>query len=169
MPADKNWIYDLTRNLYHNRPAYHQFEVSLVRWRLGISEVELTYDDTEKVMIIDGHTLPCYSADGFCKPTTKTPFTLVWFSYDFCLIFTLQELLGRMTKLEDRYWHETDSFVHSSHSIKPETTSGIKGTAHPFVHAPHTQNPIIPSLSRFEVFPTAQTFCGKPHPPYSTQ
>ena len=33
--------------------------------------------------------IPCYFADGFCKPTTKTPFTLVWFSDDFCLIFTL--------------------------------------------------------------------------------
>ena len=31
-------------------------------------------------MIIDGHTLPCYFADGFRKSTTKTPFILVWFS-----------------------------------------------------------------------------------------
>ena len=71
-----------------------------------------------------------------------------------------------MTKIEDRYWIETDSFVQCSHSIKPETTSGIKGTAHPYVHAPHTQNPKNPILSRFEVFPTAQKFCGKPDPLY---
>ena len=32
-----------------------------------------------------------------------------------------------------------------------------------------TQHPNNPSLSRFEVFPTAQTFCGKPDPLYSTQ
>ena len=120
-------------------------------------------------MIIDGHTLPCYFADGFCKPTTKTPFTLVWFSDDFCLIFTLQDFLGRMTKIEDRCWIETDSFVHSSHSTKSDTTSGNKGTAHPYIHAPHTQNPNNPSLSRFEVYPYAQTFCGKPDPLYSTQ
>ena len=63
-----------------------------------------------------------------------------------------------MTKIEDRYWIETDSFVHSPHSIKPKTTSGIKGTEHPYVYAPHTQRPNNPSLSRFEVFPTAQTF-----------
>ena len=75
--ADKNWIYDPTRNPYHNCPSHHQFEVNLVSWRLEISEVELTYDDTANVMIIDGHPLPCYSADGFCKPTTKTPYTLV--------------------------------------------------------------------------------------------
>ena len=100
-------------------------------------------------MIIDGHTLPCCFADGFCKPTTKTSFTLVWFSDDFCLIFTLQGFLGRMTKIEDRYWIETDSFVHSSHSTKSDTTSGIKGTAHPYIHAPQTQNPNNPSLFTF--------------------
>ena len=54
-------------------------------------------------MIIDGHTLPCYFEDGFCKPTTKTPFTLFWFNDDYCLIFTLQDFIGRMTKIEDRY------------------------------------------------------------------
>ena len=120
-------------------------------------------------MIIDGHTLPCYFADGFCKPTTKTTFTLAWVSDYFCLIFTQQDFLGCMTKIEERYWIETDSFVHSPQSMKPKTTSGIKGTAHPYVHAPHTQHPNNPSFSRFEVYPTAQTFCGKPDPLYSTQ
>ena len=91
MPADKDWIYDPNRNPYHNCPAHHHYEVNLVSWRLEVSELELKYDDTEKVMIIDEHTLPCYFADGFCKPTTKTSFTLVWFSDDFCLIFTLQD------------------------------------------------------------------------------
>ena len=74
-----------------------------------------------------------------------------------------------MTKIEGRYWIETDSFVHSPHSVKPKTSSGIKGTEHPYVSAPHTQHPNNPSLSRFEVYPTAQTFCGKPDPLYSTQ
>ena len=107
MPADKNWIYDPTQNLYHNCPAHHQFEVNLVSWRLEISEVELTYDDTANDMIIDGQTLPCYFGDSFCKPTTKSPFTLVWFNDDYCLIFTLQDFIGRMTKIEDSYWIET--------------------------------------------------------------
>ena len=87
----------------------------------------------------------------------------------FAQFFTLQVFLGRMTKIEDRYWIETDSFVHSPHSIKPKTTSGLKGTEHQYVHAPHTQFPNNPSLSRFELYPTAQTFCGKPDPLYSTQ
>ena len=143
MPADKNWIYDPTKNPYHNCPAHHQFEVNLVSWRLEVSEVELTYDDTSNDMIIDGHTLPCYFADGFCKPTTKTPFTLVWFNNYYCLIFTLQDFIGRMTKIEDRYWIETDSFVHSPHPIKSKTASGIKGTEHPYVYAPHPNTQII--------------------------
>ena len=54
-----------------------------------------------------------------------------------------------MTKIQDRYWIDTDSFVYSSHSTKPEGTSGIESTVHPHVHAPHTQNPNIPSLSHF--------------------
>ena len=120
-------------------------------------------------MTIDGHTLPWYFANGYCKPTTKTPFTLVWFSDDFCLISTLQNFIGRTTKIEDRYWIETDSFVHSSHSTKPDAKSGIRGTAHPYVHAPRTQNPINPNFSRFEVLSNAQTFCGKPDNLYSTQ
>ena len=74
-----------------------------------------------------------------------------------------------MTKIEDRYWIETDSFVYSPHSKKPKTTSGIKGTEHQLVYARHTKHPNNPSLSRFEVYPTAQTFCGKPDPLYSTQ
>ena len=90
MLANKDWVYDPTRNPYHSCPAHRQFEVNLVSWRLEFSEIELTYDDTENVMIIDENTLPCYFVDGFCKPTTKTPFTRVRFSDEFCLIFTLQ-------------------------------------------------------------------------------
>ena len=59
MPSDNNWIYNPTQNPFYNCPAHHQFEVSLVSWRLEISEVEHTYDDTAIVMIIYGHTLPC--------------------------------------------------------------------------------------------------------------
>ena len=44
-------------------------------------------------MVNDGQTLPCYFADCFRRPTTKTPFTHVWFSDHFCLSFTLKTLL----------------------------------------------------------------------------
>ena len=65
------------------------------------------------------------------KTTTKTPFTLEWFSNDFCLIFALQDFIGRMTKIEDRYWIETDSFVHSSIPKKSTPHDGIKRTSYP--------------------------------------
>ena len=77
MPADKTRIYDPKGNPFHNCRAHNQFEVNLVSWRLSVSEVELTYDDTENLMVIDGHALPCYFADGVCKTTTKISFTLV--------------------------------------------------------------------------------------------
>ena len=74
-----------------------------------------------------------------------------------------------MTKIDDRNWIETDSFVHSSLPNKSDISSGIKDTSFPYIHAPHTQNPHNPSLSRFELFPHTQTFCGKPEPLYTTQ
>ena len=96
MPADKIWIYDPKNNPFSIFPAYHQFQENLRSWRLSVSEVELTFDDTETLMTIDGRALSCYFADGFCEHTTKTLFTLVSFSDDFCLIFTLQDFVGRM-------------------------------------------------------------------------
>ena len=53
MPADKTWIYDPKNNPFHNCQSHNQFEVNLVSWRLSVSEVELTYDDTENLMVID--------------------------------------------------------------------------------------------------------------------
>ena len=84
-------------------------------------------------MIIDGHTLPCYFADGLCKPTTKTRYALVWFSVDFCLLFTTQDFVVRMTETEDRHWIETDFFVHSSIPNKLDTSHGVTGTHFPYV------------------------------------
>ena len=74
-----------------------------------------------------------------------------------------------MTKIEDRYWIGSDSFVHSSIPNKSDTTYRNKETCFPYIHAPHTQNPHDPIHLRFEVFPHAQTFCSKPEPLYATQ
>ena len=103
-------------------------------------------------MIIDGHTLPCYFADGFRKPTTKTPFTFVWFNDDYCLLFTLQDFIGRMTKIEDRYWVETDSFVHSPHSIKPKQLLVSK------VQNIHMFMPLIHNIQITQVFHVLKFF-----------
>ena len=88
--------------------------MNLVSWQLDVSEIELTYDDTENGMIIDENNLRNFFADGFCKLTTKTSYTVVWFSDDFCPIIFIQDFTGRMRKIEECYWTETDSFVHSS-------------------------------------------------------
>ena len=119
-------------------------------------------------MIHDGHRLPCYHSDGFCKPTTKTTNTLTWFDEKFCLIFQLQEFIGRMTRIKDRYWIETDTFIKTSNITQKFQSEGIKRTKFPNVKTPQSTVD-NPSLSRFEIYPIAQTFCGKPDPLYSTQ
>ena len=85
MPTDRNCIYDPSHNPLHNCHAHYRFEVIRFSWKLEISEIELTKYDTQNVMNIDGHILPCYFLDAFCNPTTKTPYTFVWFSDDYCL------------------------------------------------------------------------------------
>ena len=119
-------------------------------------------------MIQDGYILPCYHSDGFCKPTTRTPYILTWFDEKFGLKFRLQEFIGRITRKKDRYWIETDNSIDSSNITKQLQTEGIKGTKYPNVKT--TQSTVDnPSLSRFEIYSIAQTFCGKPEPLNSTQ
>ena len=114
-------------------------------------------------MIHDGYVLPCYHSDGFCKPTTRTPYILTWFDEKFCLIFRLQEFIARMTRIKNRYWIETDNFIDSSNITKHLQTEGIKRTKYTNVKTPQATVD-NPSLSRFEMDPIAQTFCGKPEP-----
>ena len=89
-------------------------------------------------MIYDGYILPCYHSDGFCKPTTRTPYTLTRFDEKFCLILRLQEFIGRMTKIKDRYWIETDNFIESSNFTQNVQTEGIQGTKYPNVKTPQS-------------------------------
>ena len=87
-------------------------------------------------MIHDGYILPCYHFDGICKPTTRTPYILTWFDEHFRLIFRLQEFIGRITRIKDRYWIETDDFIDSSNITKHLQTEEIKGTKYPNVKTP---------------------------------
>ena len=93
-------------------------------------------------MIHDGYILPCYHSDGFCKPTTRTPYTLTWFDEKFCLIFRLQGFIGRMTRIKDRYWIETDNFIESSNITNNLQTEGIQGTDYPTVKTPKSTKTI---------------------------
>ena len=119
----------ILNNLHYNKTFTlledHYFQERLEQYQTPFTVFQLNkmYTGTFTFMPADKNWI----YDPTQNLATKTPFTLVWFNDDFCLIFTLQDFLGRMTKVEDRYWIETDSFVHSPHSIKPKTTSGIRG------------------------------------------
>ena len=106
-------------------------------------------------MIHDGYILPCYHSDGFCKPTTRTPYILTWFDEKFCPLFRLQEFIGRMTRIKDRYWIETDNFFDSSNITKHLQTEELKTTKYPNVKTPQSTVD-NPSLSRFEIYPIAK-------------
>ena len=63
---------------------------------------------------------------------------------------------------------ETDNFIDSPNITKHLQTEGIKVTKYPNVKLPQSTVD-NPSLSRFEIYPIAQIFCGKPEPLFSTQ
>ena len=163
-----DWIVNVTQNTYSRCRSDREHLITRQSWKLRIVNTAIDYDDKNNQLIHDGHILPCYHSDGFCKPTTKTPYTLTWFDEKFCLIFRLQEFIGRMTRIKDRYWIETNTFIETSNITQKLQTEGIQGTKYPNIKTPQSKVS-NPSLSRFEIYPIAQTFCGKPEPLFSTQ
>ena len=164
----QDWIVNFTQNHYSRCRSDREHLITRKSWKLRITNAEISYDNRNNQTIHDGYILPCYHSYGFCKPTPRTPYTLTWFDEKFCLIFRLKEFIGRMTRIKDRYWIETDNFVGSSNITQNLQTEGIQGTKYPNVETPQStvENPI---LSRFEIYPIAETFCGKPEPLYSTK
>ena len=163
-----DWIVYFTHNTYSRCASDREHLITRKKWKLRITDAEITDDDKNNQMIHEGYMLPCYYSNGFCKPTTRTPYTLIWFDEKFCLIFRLQEFIGRMTRNKDRYWIGTDNFIESSNNTQNLQSEGIQGTKYPNVKT--SQSTVDnPSLSGFEIYPIAQTFCGKPEPLYSTQ
>ena len=73
-----------------------------------------------------------------------------------------------MTRIKNRYWIETNNFMESSNITRNLQNEGIKGTKYPNVKTPHSTVD-NPSLSRFEIYPIAQTFCGRPQTLYIAQ
>ena len=73
-----------------------------------------------------------------------------------------------MTRIKARYWIETENFIESSNITQNLENDGIQGTKDHSVKTPQSTVD-NPSHSRFEIYPIAQTFCGKPEPLYSTQ
>ena len=163
-----DWIVNFTQKTYSRCRSDRELLITRKSWKLRITKAEITCDDKNNQMINDGYMLPCYHSDGICKPTTRTTFTFIWFDEKLCLIFRLKDIIGRMTRIKDRYWIETDNFIESSNITQRLQNEGIQGTKYPNVKPPQTTVD-NPSLSRFEIYPIAQTFCGKPEPLYSTQ
>ena len=162
----QDWIANFIHNHYSRSDRKHL--ITRKSWNFRITNAEITYDDRNNQMIHDGYILPCYRSDGFCKPTTRTPYTLTLFDKKFCIIFRLQESIGRMTRIKVQYWIETDNFIESSNITQNLQTEGIQGTKYPNVKTPQSTVD-NPSLSRFEIYPIAQTLCETPEPIYSTQ
>ena len=73
-----------------------------------------------------------------------------------------------MTRIKDRYWIETDTFIETSNITQKLQTEGIQGRRYPNVKTPQSKVS-NPSLTRFEIYTIAQSFCGKPEPLFSTQ
>ena len=116
----QDWIVNFTQNHYSICRSDRDHLITRKSWKLRITNAEITYDNRNNQMIHDGYILPCYHSDGFCKPTTRTPYTLTLFDEKFCLIFRLQEFIGRMTRINDRYWVETDKLYRIlKHYTKP--------------------------------------------------
>ena len=80
-------------------------------WSLIVRELELTYDDEDNKLIYHGNTLTSLHDDGFCKPTIQTPITSFWFPEALCLIISINSFIGGMSKLNNRYWLETEHFL----------------------------------------------------------
>ena len=133
-----DWIVNFTQNTYSRCRSYKEHLITRKSWKLRITNAEITYDDKNNQIIHDGYMLPCYHSDGFCKPTTRTPYTLIWFDEKFCLIFRLQEFIGRMTRIKDRYWKETDNFIESSNITQNLQNEGIQGSKFPNVETPQS-------------------------------
>ena len=81
---------------------------------------------------------------------------MVWFPEELCLIFLIHSFIGRMSKLNNRYWLETEYFFnnHSSTTSSDTPYHDIKSQTR---------------ISRFEIFPENKMFCDKPTPLYTTQ
>ena len=134
----------------------YEYKIENEGWSLIVKEIEIKYDDKDKKLIYDGHTSLCLDDDGFCKPTILTPFTIVWFLEELYLIFPIHFFTGRVSKLNNRYWLETEHFLNTKNTkVSPET--------------PYHDYKSQTRHSRFEIFPERRNFCKTPAPLFTTQ
>ena len=141
----------LNSTLKENAICWNRSEYNIEKdsWSLIVKENEINYDDKDNKFIYHGHTLPCLHDDGVCKPTILTPFTIVWFPEELCLIFSIHSFVGRLSKLNNRYWLETEHFFNNHYF----TTS---------TDTPYHDTKSQTRLSRFEIFPEKKCFLKNP-------
>ena len=72
-----------------------------------------------------------------------------------------------MSKINDRYYFETDDFFNTNGIKTEKTNQGVTPTA--FQHFKLPLGTDKHSLSRIEIFQNKQTFCKKPTPMHTTQ
>ena len=72
----QDWIVNFKQNYYSRCRSDREHLITRQSWKLRITNAEIPYDDKNNQMIHDGYILPCYLSDGFCKPTTRTPYIL---------------------------------------------------------------------------------------------
>ena len=79
-------------------------------WSLYIEEYSLDYDDKSDKLILEGQHLSYLHSDHLCKPTLKETYFVVWFPEEMCSNFHISDFVGQMSKVNSRYWFETDDF-----------------------------------------------------------
>ena len=79
----QDWIVNFSQNHYSRCRSDREHLITRKIRQLRITNAEITYDNRNNQMIHDGYILPCYLSNGFCKPTTRTPYTLTWFDKNF--------------------------------------------------------------------------------------
>ena len=89
---------------------------------LDPQEIGITYYYKENKLNYIEHTLPCLHDDDFNKPTMLPFFTVVCFQKDLSLIFSNHSFIGRISKINNRYWLETEHLLNQTKSNPPPET-----------------------------------------------
>ena len=93
-----------------------------------IEKISPVFDDKLVKLKIEGHTPPSHCSDGFCEPTLKHPYTIVSIPEEIRLIFQFSDFFGRMSKLNNRCWLETDVFFKTTGKITEKNNNGRLST-----------------------------------------
>ena len=163
---NRDWIPEKGDNPHSRCSEKKEYLTDRDSWSLTIEEILLYYDDKRNKLSNEADTFPCLHSDGFCKPTVKHPYTIVWFPEEICLVFHVSNFIGRMSKINDRYYIETDDFFNTIGLNTEKTNQRIKPTPSP--HFKSTLSAEKLSLSIVEIFQNRQTFCKTPTPMFTT-